>query len=291
MSRAAARITDPHTCPIVPPPPAPPHMPPPGPILPPGAPHTKINGLPAARVGDKAVCIAPAMDTVRGGLITVFIDGSPAARELDKTDVGNILPGASPNVKLGEFGGGPLTPFQAQWLYNYLAQQQNIPFEYATDGCYTRADRMCEDIQALGIPCQKQFVHATAASGPLDVPITNYPGGGVTWGYHVAPVVPVAQPGGGSQPMVLDPSLGAGGPTSVNDWVLRQNPNPGATLLPSPTSPDVYYDGYDPVTGTWSPPEMRNPATTASDLDNFRAQRAALPASSGRNIPNGPVHY
>jgi hypothetical protein len=120
------------------------------------------------------------------------------------TDVGRIVT-ASTNVLLGEWGGGPLSPAQAQWLYDYMSRQRHIPFEYATDGCFARADRMAQHMNALGIDTKKQWVAATSASGPLHVPIVDYPGGGVTWGWHVAPVVPVAQPGGGTELMVIDP--------------------------------------------------------------------------------------
>jgi uncharacterized Zn-binding protein involved in type VI secretion len=283
MARAAARVDDNHVCPLTTP-----TMHVGGLILPPGAVNTLVNGHHAARVNDKAFCVAPAPDTVRGGLITVFIEGSPASRIMDKTDVGSIVLG-SPNVQLGEWGGGPLTPFQAQWLYDYLSEQHNIPFEYATDGCFARADRMAEFISSLGIPVQKQWVAETAASGPLHVPIANYPSGGVTWGWHVAPTVQVAQPGGGSQSMILDPSLRPGGPITVDQWRGMQSPNPADTATTS-TPPDVYFNPYDETTNTWTP-SLRDPATTASDLENYRGKRAALPPSSGRNVPDAPEHY
>jgi uncharacterized Zn-binding protein involved in type VI secretion len=289
MSRAAARtILDNHTCPLTTPSPHGGGM-----ILPPGAPHTTINGLPAARVGDKALCIAPAMDTVRGGLITVFIDGSPASRELDKTDVGNILPGASPNVKLGEFGGGPLTPFQAQWLYDYMSKQQEIPFGYATDGCWVRADRMASYMQSLGIGVNKQWSEANGSSY-LHVPIPGYiddgtppQTGGVTWGWHVAPVVQVAGPNGAPTDMVIDPSLGFGKPVTVGEWTGAQSTNPGSVST-FRTGPDVYQDRR--ITGDRTD-TMRDPAQTAKDLETYRQHRANLPASTGRNVPDVPVHF
>src|SRR5688572_16917160 len=136
--RPAARVTDNHVCPLTTPTI---HIG--GPILPPGAVVTLVNGLPAARVDDKALCNAPAPDTVRGGLISVFVEGNPFSRIVDRTDVGTIVVGSA-DVLLGEWGGGPLTPYQAQWLYDYMARQNNIPFEYATDGCFARADRMAD---------------------------------------------------------------------------------------------------------------------------------------------------
>src|SRR4051812_2805416 len=129
MARKAARCADDHECPLTTP-----TVHKGGPIFFPGASNVRINQLFAARVTDHAWCNAPVADTVRGGLITVFIQGNPAARINDKCDVGSITSG-SPNVKLGEFAGGPLTPFQAQWLYDYLAAQKDIPFDFPNYGC------------------------------------------------------------------------------------------------------------------------------------------------------------
>ncbi len=279
MTRPAARVDDNHVCPLTTPPP---HVG--GLILPPGGVNTIVNGHHAARVSDKAFCVAPAPDTVRGGLISVFVDGNPFSRLADKTDVGNIVVG-SPDVLLGEWGGGPLTPYQAQWLYDYMSKQENIPFEYATDGCFARADRMAELIGSLDIPVQKQWVWDVTGNSGLNVPIANYPGGGVSWRYHVAPVVQVAGTPGG---MIIDPSMRPGGPISVADWTSRMNPN-GVTTATTATGTDVYYQPYDPSTNTWGTPQRSAP--TARDLENYRGERARLPASSGRNVPNAPVHY
>ncbi|HRI63504.1 MAG TPA: protein-glutamine glutaminase family protein [Polyangium sp.] len=295
MGRKAARVDDNHVCPLNGTPPAftppPPHVG--GPILPLGAENVLFNGHHAARVTDKAECAKKAVpdDTIRGGLMTFFIEGNPAARIYDKTDVGSIVEG-SPNIELGEWAGGALTPEQAQWLYDYLKQQKEIPFEYATDGCFARADRMADYIGALGASVDKQWVRATTASGSLHVPISNYPGGGPTWGWHVAPVVQVIQPGGAVQPMVLDPSLGLAGPVSVGDWIAPQTTNPGAVVTGS-TSKDVYFRGWNSRTESWNDASntMRTPERTASDLNDYRQLRANLPSSSGRNVPNVPVHY
>ena len=283
MARRAARIDDNHICPLTVP-----AIHVGGPTLLPGAPKTFINGKNAARVNDKALCTAPAPDTVRGGLITVFIDGNPASRIADKTDVGTIVAGSA-DVLLGEWGGGPLTSFQAKWLYDYLAEQKNIPFESATDGCFARADRMSNLIGSLGIPVQKQWVSMTSKSGLLHVPINNYPSNGVTWGWHVAPTVQVAQPGGGSLPMIIDPSLRPGEPITVDRWIGMQNSNPTATATTS-TSPSVYNNNYDESTKTWHP-RNGSPSETAAYLEYYRARRETLPVSSGRNIPNAPVHF
>jgi uncharacterized Zn-binding protein involved in type VI secretion len=55
-----------------------------GPILPPGAITVLIGGMPAARVGDLAVCVGPP-DVIALGSFTVLISGQPAARMGDLT--------------------------------------------------------------------------------------------------------------------------------------------------------------------------------------------------------------
>lgn len=86
----AARVTDFHECPMsTPAVPAPiPHVG--GPILGPGAPTVLIGGLPAARVGDTAVCVGPP-DTIVKGSATVYIMGAPAARLGDPTAHGGTI--------------------------------------------------------------------------------------------------------------------------------------------------------------------------------------------------------
>lgn len=76
-----------HTCPMVHPGGVP-HVG--GPILPAGEPTVLIGGLPAARVGDMAVCSGPP-DTIIMGSSSVFIGGMPAARMGDTTAHGGSI--------------------------------------------------------------------------------------------------------------------------------------------------------------------------------------------------------
>ena len=92
----AARITDMHTCPMVTG--IVPHVG--GPILPPGAPTVLIGGLPAAAVGDPAVCTGPP-DAIVHGSATVLIGGGPAARMGDQTAHGGVIVGGYPTVMIG----------------------------------------------------------------------------------------------------------------------------------------------------------------------------------------------
>ena len=95
----AARLTDFHQCPMVTPgvPPIP-HVG--GPIAGPGAPTVLIGGLPAAKVGDLAVCIGPP-DAIIKGSMTVKIMGMPAARLGDKTAHGGTIMLGFPTVMIG----------------------------------------------------------------------------------------------------------------------------------------------------------------------------------------------
>lgn len=95
----AARLTDLHVCPMVTPglPPIP-HVG--GPVIGPGVPTVLICALPAAVLGDNAVCVGPP-DTIIKGSATVLIGGRPAARVGDATvHGGNVVMGA-PTVMIG----------------------------------------------------------------------------------------------------------------------------------------------------------------------------------------------
>jgi uncharacterized Zn-binding protein involved in type VI secretion len=96
---AAARITDMHVCPMQTPgvPPIP-HVG--GPITGPGAPTVLIGGLPAAKVGDLAVCAGPP-DSVIAGSSTVFVCGVPAARMGDACAHGGKIVLGFPTVIIG----------------------------------------------------------------------------------------------------------------------------------------------------------------------------------------------
>jgi uncharacterized Zn-binding protein involved in type VI secretion len=81
----AARVGDLHTCPMVTG--TVPHVG--GPISI-GCPTVMIGFMPAARVGDMAVCTGPP-DTIVKGSSSVFIGGMPAARMGDQTMHGGII--------------------------------------------------------------------------------------------------------------------------------------------------------------------------------------------------------
>lgn len=92
----AARIGDLHTCPLSTPgtPPIP-HVG--GPVIGPGIATVLIGGMPAAVVGDQAVCVGPP-DAIVAGSGTVLIGGMPAARQGDATAHGGSITLGFPTV-------------------------------------------------------------------------------------------------------------------------------------------------------------------------------------------------
>ena len=99
MGQPAARVTDMHVCPMVTPglPPIP-HVG--GPVLPPGGITVLIVGMPAARMGDMAVCVGPP-DSIVLGSFTVLICSQPAARMGDMTAHGGSIVLGAPTVLIG----------------------------------------------------------------------------------------------------------------------------------------------------------------------------------------------
>ena len=97
MGKPAARVTDPHVCPLVTV--LVPHVG--GPILPAGAVlNVLIGNLPAAVVGTMCICVGPP-DAVATGSSSVLIGGRPAARMGDTTIHGGTIVFGIPNVLIG----------------------------------------------------------------------------------------------------------------------------------------------------------------------------------------------
>ena len=91
----AARTGDMHVCPMVTV--LVPHVG--GPITM-GCPTVLIGFMPAARVGDLAVCVGPP-DAIAMGSFTVLIGGMPAARLGDLTVHGGAVTVGFPQVMIG----------------------------------------------------------------------------------------------------------------------------------------------------------------------------------------------
>lgn len=104
MGKFAARIGDPHLCPMVDG--LKPHVG--GPIIGPGVPNVLIGGMPAAVQGDMCACVGPP-DCITFGSNSVLIGGRPAARQGDNCAHGGKITIGCPTVLIG---GKDAAPFQ-----------------------------------------------------------------------------------------------------------------------------------------------------------------------------------
>lgn len=95
MPMPAARMLDNHVCPMVDV--LVPHVG--GPLMGPGAPTIIIGGMPAACMGDMAICVGPP-DLVADGSPTVLLEGRPAARMMDECAHGGMIMTGFPTVLL-----------------------------------------------------------------------------------------------------------------------------------------------------------------------------------------------
>ena len=92
----AARVTDPHTCPILFPLP---HVS--GVIMPPGVPTILIGSLPAATAGGTCLCPLGPPNAIAMGSTTVVMGSKPAARMGDPTAHGGTIVMGCPTVLIG----------------------------------------------------------------------------------------------------------------------------------------------------------------------------------------------
>jgi hypothetical protein len=90
-----------------------------------GAPTVLIGMMPAARVGDMAVCVGPP-DVIVMGSPTVKICGMMAARMGDLTAHGGTIAAGFPTVMIGEVGMGGACTTQGMALAK--AKEAGQPF-------------------------------------------------------------------------------------------------------------------------------------------------------------------
>ncbi|MDD7971944.1 PAAR domain-containing protein [Roseinatronobacter alkalisoli] len=96
----AARISDLHVCPL---------MPPPGAPIISGAPTVITAFMPQARMSDMCTCTG-SPDAIAFGSPTVLVCGMPAARMGDPTTFGGAITTGAPNVLIGMVGTGATPP-------------------------------------------------------------------------------------------------------------------------------------------------------------------------------------
>ncbi|WP_338871348.1 PAAR domain-containing protein [Spirosoma sp. SC4-14] len=103
MGFPAARMNDPHLCPLSDGPK--PHVG--GTILPPGVPTVLIGNVGAATLSSPCLCASPAPNLIAKGSAGVFIGKKPAARQFDTTAHGGMITVGLPTVLIGDSSMGP----------------------------------------------------------------------------------------------------------------------------------------------------------------------------------------
>jgi hypothetical protein len=127
----------------------------------------------------------------------------------------------------------------AQLMFTYISKQccalpgpygvdYCIPFQYAYDGCYARAHKMCWVINnKYHYGTHKIFSFANAGSDVLSVQGQKWGGCCINWWYHVAPLLNVNTPYG-VKAYVFDPAM-FDQPVLLSVWLHAQaNPVCGA---------------------------------------------------------------
>jgi uncharacterized Zn-binding protein involved in type VI secretion len=140
MTFPASRLTDLHLCPsfngVIP------HIG--GPVQPPGATTVFINGLPAARVTDPALCVG-VIDSISTGAGTVMAMGLPVAHLTSRSLHGGIVVMGSLNVLVGG---------------------KSAEFRFALTGTQAEVGQLQEGLGLLySTPSGRELIARLAASG------------------------------------------------------------------------------------------------------------------------------
>lgn len=145
-----------------------------------------------------------------------------------------------------------------QTIINHI-KNSGINFSYIGDGCYYRAHAMRRIFNEYGYECKKFFMYGTLAASNGSCC--------AHWVYHVAPYVSYRRSNGGTNPVIIDPSLFPDNPISTeNTWLAACRNTTCSknvvTTLVQVTPGEVYYaspDGsyqYDPdyikTDATWA---------------------------------------
>ena len=104
-----------------------------------------------------------------------------------------------------------LSESEATNAFNYLSAQSDIPFEFALDGCYAIAHKMCQLLENKGIISGKAFIEGELY---FDSKIL----GEIPWNYRDATVI-IVKPKGQEMalPYIIDPTL-FDKPVPYNAW-------------------------------------------------------------------------
>jgi hypothetical protein len=159
----------------------------------------------------------------------------------------------------------PISLSRAQELFNLvndeccdpiMAPAPCIPFWYPRNGCWARAHEMRRLMIDDGTEPEKIWIY-----GGLNVATYNDHTCGVSWRYHVAPILDV-NTGSGTETYVIDPSM-FDAPVPEAVWVYAQGDPSSVTVVHSSSA--VYYrhdDGTQYFDNDYS--------ETATDLATYR---------------------
>ncbi|TAL39509.1 MAG: hypothetical protein EPN97_02285 [Alphaproteobacteria bacterium] len=163
-------------------------------------------------------------------------------------------PPPPPQPFFPELAPKPVTPAQAQQIFERLAAMPDIAFGFAKDGCYARAHLMATRLIEMGQTPSKAWGFE-GDHGTLLIQARN--GAKTRWWYHVAPTLPVEMPDGTVQQMVMDPSM-FDGPATLQRWGDMMKAPPERVSVRGLNEQLPVHDGdYAPGTRT-------TPATTAN---------------------------
>jgi len=139
------------------------------------------------------------------------------------------------------FCDGELTMKEAEELFEYLAEQDDIAFGYPVDGCYSRAHLMIQKMLELGVP--EEILGKIWTAGNLRVETNTDPRGEVKWSWHVAPTISVIDEDGNVVQIVIDPSIESE-PVTTDEWV--ETSADGGTTQVRETDTSYYVPGPPP---------------------------------------------
>lgn len=148
-----------------------------------------------------------------------------------------------------------ITPEAADSEFEFLRTRQFIPFAFLENCCASRAHEMCDLMRRRGIVSGKVWNYGRgylncSEADPQDCPDAetligsheDTPGVVETWLYHVAPVVSVIRPTGGTRLSVLDPSTFRRRRT-VREWVEHMRDEEAEQSFSSARAHFLFPDG------------------------------------------------
>ena len=100
-----------------------------------------------------------------------------------------------------------IEPDQAAEIFAELTAAEDLALRFPADGCYARTHLMVRRLLDRGLAPSKVWAFAASATDLLWTETPDHPDGRVQWQYHVAPVLVVRGPDGGTREMVFDPLL------------------------------------------------------------------------------------